>query len=97
MLLHEIVETSRRVGETRARSEKVRQLAALLQRVEPDALDTAVAFLSGGLRQGRIGIGWAALQAAAPKSAAETPALTLRDVDAADAKGTADLLAAAKK
>ncbi len=41
-----------------------------------------MAFLSGHLRQGRIGLGGAALRAARPGTAAAEPALTLREVDA---------------
>jgi len=42
-----------------------------------------VAFLSGSLRQGRIGIGYAALQAAKPEHAADAPTLELDALDAA--------------
>jgi DNA ligase-1 len=83
MRLHDIVETSRRVGETSGRSDKVRHLAACLQRAEADAIETAVALLLGRPRQGRIGIGWATMQAAVPQTAAQTPALMVLEVDAA--------------
>lgn len=83
MRLHEIVETSRSVSETSGRSEKVRHLAACLQRVEPDAIETAVGLLLGRPRQGRIGIGWAIMQGAVQQTAARTPALMLLEVDAA--------------
>jgi DNA ligase 1 len=83
MRLHEIVETSRRVSETSGRSDKVRHLTACLQRAEPDAIETAVALLLGRPRQGRIGIGWATMEAAVPQTAARTPALMLLEVDAA--------------
>ncbi len=82
MLLHEIVETSRLVGETGGRSAKIGHLADCLKRVEPEAVETAVALLSGRLRQGRIGLGWAALKAAAPAGAAAAPTLTLAEIDA---------------
>ena len=81
--LHELVEVSARVGATSSRSEKIREIAACLRRTEPDAVETTVALLSGRLRQGRIGIGWAALQAAAPSTASAVPELTLQEVDAA--------------
>jgi DNA ligase-1 len=55
MRLHEIVETSRRVGQTRSRSEKVRELASCLQRCGPEAIETAIGLLTGRPRQGRIG------------------------------------------
>ena len=82
MWLHEIVETSRRVGETRSRSEKVRELAACLQHCEPNAIETAVGLLIGRPRQGRIGVGWASFQTALPKIVKQKPSLTLLEVDA---------------
>jgi DNA ligase-1 len=84
MLLAELVATSRRVAATRARSEKVTALADLLRRLAPDEIEVAVAYLSGQLRQGRIGIGAAAVRSAtAGLAAAAAPALTLGEVDAA--------------
>jgi len=83
MLLHEIVATSRSVGETGARSDKVRHLAAVLRRAGPEDIETAVALLSGEPRQGRIGIGPAALRAAESVTTAPAPTLTLAEVDAA--------------
>src|SRR6516225_10429769 len=82
MRLHEIVETSRRVGETRSRSEKIRELAACLQRCGPEAIETAVGLLTGRPRQGRIGVGWATFQTALPRIATRKPSLTLLEVDA---------------
>ena len=82
-LLADLVSTSRRVGETRARSVKTGALAELLRRLGPQEIDIAVAFLSGHLRQGRIGLGPAAIRAARPGSAAAAPSLSLLDVDIA--------------
>src|SRR5256885_752254 len=48
-----------------------------------DRLEIAIAFLSGSLRQGRIGIGYATLQAVQPEQAATAPTLELAAVDAA--------------
>lgn len=81
--LQDIVETSRRVRETSSRLDKVRHLAACLERTEPDAIAAAVALLSGAPRQGRIGLGPASVNAAVPRQAAEAPVLTLAEVDAA--------------
>ena len=64
MRLYDIVAASRSVSETSARSDKIRHLAACLRLAEPDAIETAVALLSGETRQGRIGLGPAALRAA---------------------------------
>ena len=81
MLLADLVATSQRVSETRARSAKTAALADLLRRLSPAEIDVAVAFLSGHLRQGRIGLGGAALRAARPGTAAGEAALTLGEVD----------------
>jgi len=82
MQLYDIVTTSRSVRETSARSDKIRYLAACLRRVEPDDIETAVALLSGEPRQGRIGLGPAALHAAMRPDAAPAPELPLAEVDA---------------
>src|SRR5690606_4623279 len=81
MLLRDLVETSRRVTATASRLAKTAHLAELLRRADPAEARAAVAFLSGDLLQGRIGIGHAAVHAARPE-AAETPALTVAEVDA---------------
>src|SRR5213594_3497504 len=86
MRLAELVAVSRSVAETAGRLEKIDRLAALLKRLEPGEIEIAVAYLSGSTRQGRIGVGGAAVSSAhdvAP-SAAET--LDLLDVDAAFAR-----------
>jgi DNA ligase-1 len=83
MLLAALVETSRRVTETPGRLEKIRLLAALLSTASPDQVPVAVSFLSGETRQGRIGVGQAAIRAAVPSGAAEAPALALEEVDRA--------------
>jgi len=82
VLFHELVQTSRRVAETSGRLAKIELVAALLKRAAPEEIATAVAFLSGSPRQGRIGIGYATLQAAKPGHAAEAPTLELTRVDA---------------
>lgn len=82
MRLADLVATSRRVAETRSRLEKISALGHLLRRLAPEEIDIAVAFLSGHLRQGRIGLGGAAVRNAMPGSAAAEPSLTLLEVDA---------------
>ncbi|MGA7540196.1 MAG: ATP-dependent DNA ligase [Steroidobacteraceae bacterium] len=62
-LLAELVSTSARVGETSSRLMKVRELAGLLGRLTREEIRIGVSYLSGELPQGRIGIGYAALQA----------------------------------
>src|SRR5690348_17563638 len=80
MLLAQLVETSRRIGATSKRLEKVALLAELLRACGPDEIEIAVSFLSGATRQGNIGIGYATLQEAAVAAAANA-SLTLADVD----------------
>jgi DNA ligase 1 len=83
MRLSEIVETSRRVGEASGRLAKVGHLAALLARCGPEEAASAVALLSGTPRQGRIGIGYAALREARAAPAAVEPSITLGELDRA--------------
>src|SRR5262245_12853536 len=84
MLFAELTSTSRRIGGTRARLEKTALLAGLLRRLVPAEIEPAVAFLSGQLRQGRIGLGPAAVREATREggSAAE-PSLAILEVDEA--------------
>ena len=82
MHLRHLVETSRLVAATSARSEKIARLAELLRAAEPAEVPAAVAFLSGELRQRQIGVGWAAVRDAAPSTGGGPP-LTIAEVDAA--------------
>jgi len=82
VLLAELVATSRAVAASRARLAKLALLAECLRRLAPDEVRIGVAWLSGELPQGRIGVGWATLQAAlaeAGPTQGEGP--TLREVD----------------
>lgn len=83
MLLADLVDTSRRVADTRARLAKVTLLAGCLTRLASPERHAGVAYLMGQLRQGRIGLGGAALRAALPAAAAPAPSLGLAEVDAA--------------
>lgn len=80
--LASLVETSTRVSANTSRQAKVRELSALLKSLPPDLVETGVLFLSGSLRQGRIGIGQGALGTAAPQPPASIATLRLHDVDA---------------
>jgi DNA ligase-1 len=80
MLLASIVEASRQVSETTKRLEKTAHLAVLLKQLSAEEIEPAVAFLSGTLRQGRMGVGYATLHAAMPE-AATTPSLEILQVD----------------
>jgi DNA ligase-1 len=57
MLLNDIIETSRLVGEASGGLAKMDLLAACLRQARGEEIEIAVAWLSGGLRQGRIGLG----------------------------------------
>jgi DNA ligase-1 len=59
--LAELVEVSRTLAATPGRLDKTALLAALLGKLDPQEIEIAVAFLTGGTRQGRIGIGYATI------------------------------------
>ncbi len=80
-LFAELVATSQRVGATRARLAKVRELAAFLAALAPAEIEIAAHYLSGELPQGRIGVGYASLQSAAQAGAAAAQTLSLPEVD----------------
>ena len=80
MLLAAVVEVSRRVSDTSRRLEKRDLIAGLLRQLRPEEIAIVVSFLAGTIRQGRIGIGYAALRdASAPPAAA--PGLEIAEVD----------------
>jgi DNA ligase-1 len=75
-----VVDTSERIAATRARTAKVALLSELLRALAPDEVALAVAYLSGELPQGRVGLGYAAVFGVeAPAGPQAT--LTLREVD----------------
>src|SRR6266536_3412130 len=83
MLLADLAETSRAVAATRSRLRKVELLAAALRRMGPREVAVGVSYLAGDLRQGRIGIGVAAVrEAMVTATPAERATLELTDVDA---------------
>ncbi len=82
MLLDELVKTTSAVASTRSRLAKVEALAALLRRLEPGEIATAVGLLVARPRQGRVGIGWRGMSAAMGEPAA-APSLTVADLDSA--------------
>ena len=83
MRLSDVARVSREVAERPGRGEKTRTLAALLEAAAPAQAPVLVAWLSGELPQGRIGLGPAALRDAWPEGAAAEPRLTVAEVDAA--------------
>ena len=80
MRLAEVVATSQKIAGTRARRAKVAGLADLLGRAGPDEIRILVGFLAGRPRQGRVGVGPAALWASKVDPAPE-PVLDIGEVD----------------
>jgi DNA ligase 1 len=81
-LLADVVAASDEIAATSSRSRKIAILADLLARLEPDEIPVVTGFLSGVARQGRVGIGYAAVYGAERAPAAE-PSLTVGDLDRA--------------
>ncbi len=78
----EVVDTARLVAATSSRTEKGDLLASLIARARPDDAPIVVGLLTGEVRQGRIGVGWATVRDLdiVPSDRAE---LTVGEVDAA--------------
>ncbi|HEY1565915.1 MAG TPA: hypothetical protein VGF68_02810, partial [Solirubrobacteraceae bacterium] len=81
-LFADVVSASAAVAATSSRSAKVATLAGLLRALEPGEVPICVGFLSGAPRQGRVGIGYAAIRGLESAGPAE-PSLTVADVDRA--------------
>ena len=62
MLLAEIAHASTDVAATSSRLAKIARLADCLAQATPEEVAIAVAYLSGELPQGTVGVGWAALR-----------------------------------
>jgi DNA ligase-1 len=81
MLLSEVAETSERVGGTRSRLKKISLLAHCLGRLSDAEIEIGVAYLSGELRQGRVGVGPALVYSLPDGNDAEHPTLSLAETD----------------
>jgi DNA ligase-1 len=81
--LSELAATSSAVADTPSRLDKIARLAALLRRFTPEDAAVGVPWLTGALRQKRIGIGVAAIRSAAAAPPAADASLSIADVDAA--------------
>ena len=81
MRLSALVETSARVAGSSSRLQKVALLANLLGQTSPQDIETVIGFLSGTPRQGRIGVGWAAVAAAREALRAPEASLAIAEVD----------------
>ena len=92
MKLAEIVSASAAIGRTRSRKAKTELIASCLRGLLAEEVPIAVAYLSGRLPQGTVGVGWASLRDRPPP--ASEPTLELLEVDAAfDAEVLRRLLA----
>ncbi len=80
MLFDEVAAASADVAATSSRLKKVARLSSLLARLRPEEVLIAVAYLSGALPHGSIGIGWASLRQVPSPAAPAT--LELVEVDA---------------
>ena len=76
-----LAETSLRISATTSRLAKIRELAALLTRLAPEEIGTAVHYLSGEMPQGRFGIGPATVGRAAAVEPARAALLSSAEVD----------------
>jgi DNA ligase 1 len=80
LTLAEIVATSADVAATRSRKQKTERLAKLLSQLEPHEVRAGVGFLCGELRQGRLGVGYRALQQLATEPSAAA-SVTVSELD----------------
>jgi DNA ligase 1 len=81
-LLADVVTASLEVTGTSSRSGKVAILAELLGRLEPSEVGSAVGFLAGAPRQGRVGVGYSTIYGidCAP---AQEPSIAIEELDRA--------------
>ena len=84
MLLSRLAETRTALAATRSRNAKRDLIAEVLREASADDVEIVVAYLSGGLRQRRTGVGWRTLQDPPPPATA--PSLTVAEVDRAFAR-----------
>jgi DNA ligase-1 len=96
MFFSDLVDASRKVAVSSGRLAKIDLLADELRRADPTEIETAIAFLSGTLRQSKLGVGYGLLQRVAfePPSANATLTLAavadaLRRIETAAGKGSA--------
>lgn len=93
MLLSRVVACSEQVGSTRSRKKKIVWLSACLVDLARDEIEIGVALLSGHMRQGRIGLGYATVMKSRSSEYAAEASLTLVEVD----RVLSDIAAAAGK
>ena len=82
MRLHTLVLTSLQVASTSGRLAKITLLADLLKQAG-DEIELAISYLSGAIRQSKVGVGWATVQGARGSGlGAREATIEIRDVDA---------------
>ena len=81
MLFTDLVDTSRKVAVSSGRLAKIDLLADALRRAGPTDIETAIAFLSGTLRQSKLGVGYSLLQRVASEPPGANATLSVADVD----------------
>jgi DNA ligase-1 len=79
-LLSTLVDASRRVGATSSRLGKIRELSEALRALDHAEINVAVLYLSGELPQGKIGVQYSTLQAAADVEPAQRATLSILDL-----------------
>ena len=86
MLLRDLADVSNAVAAARGRLDKIGMLAQLIARLDHHEIPSAIAYLTGSLPHGRIGIGWSIVSEARSVPPATHPSLDLTSVDAAFAR-----------
>jgi ATP-dependent DNA ligase len=81
MRFADLVDASLRIGATRSRREKIETCAALIRRLGPTERRAALCWLAGRLSQGRIGLGYAAVQATRDVATAAAVQLEIDEVE----------------
>ncbi|HEY4105458.1 MAG TPA: ATP-dependent DNA ligase [Polyangiaceae bacterium] len=80
--LTDIVAASRDVAATRSRIKKTARFAEILRQFSLAELAAGIGFLCGGLRQGRLGLGYRALQRVKSEPEPQTAAVSVLELDA---------------
>ena len=81
MKLAQLVQVSTAVASISGKLDKIAKLAVFLAQLTPEETPIAIGFFTGWPRQGRIGVGWAAVSAARGSEPVAAPILDLHDVD----------------
>src|SRR4030067_1967066 len=93
MRLQQLVETSNRVAKDSSRLRIIEYLSECLKKLPPDEIEIGIAYLSGEIRQGKIGVGYSSIRKIMADTASSEPGLTLKEIDSdflnlANAKGS---------